>query len=436
MAAIATPRQAMRASDLGSMPSSARSEKAYKNMSVEEMERALTHISKRMPETIRGSCAPQTARSLLEENKQLIEEKRERKARERQNSREFTETLLAKDRRTNEHDKARDIGRKQAQQQLAQYYKTKIAEKETSKASEYSRKVQCGSEIQYFPFVEGENINKSREAQASEQREEMRGFLRRQRDDNPPRVDSLLLDVGFEYPYKYPSMQVGKQQRPRSQDASARASFLDDFASEDVAPHMQRHPRFLSRAREHLSRRLHDNHVRKALEDKVVQTKDELEKEARRRELETQQAMDGMLVNDALRYDSTLAKAADMRRNQAFLRAQMEEKQQKDRGEVYQRQREPAGYWGPEEKPMQSGELIGEHCRDLISQMEVNQRRRVGSRCRRLRQERRLVDNCMAEMSEDRERDRAKAAQQKDVLTTTWKSQKKVKQALDTIEQL
>merc|ERR1712187_1037385 len=108
----------------------------------------------------------------------------------------------------------------------------------------------------------------------------------------------------------------------------------------------------------------------------------------------------------------------------------MGERRNKLQLEVQERRREPAGYWGPEEKTEQASDVVKKHCNDLIVQMEVNQHRRLDSRGRRIRQERRLVDNCIAEMTQDRERDRQKQAQHKEVLVATWKSQKKIKQAM------
>jgi hypothetical protein len=425
--------------------------KSVKDMSIGEMENALERFSKRLPDKGNANYAPQTARALLEENKQLIQEKRDRKALERQNSREFTETLLAKDRLTTDNDKARDIGRRHAQRELAQYYKSQIAKKENSKSSEYSRKVDSGVAIQYFPFVEGENINASRQVQAQREKEEMRVFLKKQLQDNPPRTDSLLEDVDNNYAHKYPAMPVhgrGNQtDRPSSGPRSASCGpamgisaigerEMQVMQGDEVAPHMQRYPRFLSRAREHMSRRLHDAHVRKTLEDQVRATKSELEAQAAKRSTEAQQADDGMLVNDALRYDSSQAKAVERRRNAEHLMQQIEEKQKIER-DFKQARNEPAGYWGPEEKGVVQGSNLHKvHCSDLLKQMEVNQHRKLDSRSRRLRQERRLVDNCMAEMSQDRERDRQKAQQHKDVLVTTWKSQQKIKQALTHVEHM
>lgn len=420
-------------------------------MSIEEMESALRKFSGRRPPISepgsRPGGAPYTARSLLEDNKRLIAEKEERRALEKQHSREFVEAVLAQDRVTTEGDKAREITRRNAQRELAKYYKTKIAEKEMAKAEAYQEKVKSGAEIHYFPFVEGENITRSRQAQSHKQREEMRSFLKQQREANPPRMDSLLYDVDHEYNHKYPEMPhngIRANSMPPPTGGGALASTAvpvppggpPDDAGEDVAPHMARPPRFLSRAHEHMSRRLHDDHVRKALEDKVRQTKDELEAAKVKRQSEAAQLEDGILVNDALRYDSRVAKAADRRKNAEFLQSQMRERKSKMDDEAKERRAEPAGYWGPEEKEMQDEDMHRVHCHDLITQMEVNQSRRLDSRHRRLRQERRLVDNSMAAMSMDRDKERQKYLQHREVLTTTWQSQQRIRDAMTRIENL
>jgi len=142
-----------------------------------------------------------------------------------------------------------------------------------------------------------------------------------------------------------------------------------------------------------------------------------------------------MLVNDALRYDSSKSKNAERRRNAEYLQVQMQEKMKKD-GEEKSYFQSPCGYWGPEEKPVQMQELHRSLCSDLVKQMEVNQNRKLDSRGRRLKVERRLIDNCMAEISQDRDRDKAKAALHKEVLVTTWASQQKIKQAKNRVDDM
>jgi len=390
------------------------------DMSITDMEKALSaKPSRRIPEQVRDGHAPQTARALLEENRQLIQEKSERKALARKNSREFVERLLAQDRMTTEGDKAREIGRRHAQRELAQYYKAEIAEKEQAKASEYRSKVESGVEIQYFPFVEGETINKSREAKSAKMREEMRGFLNHQREKHPPRTDTLLAETSHEHNIRYGNSREGSV-----------------LPGDDVAPHMNRHPRFLSRAREHMSRRLHDAHVRKALEDKVLQTRAELESASQQREAERQQWEEGMQVNDALRYDLSQAKAMEKKKHAEILKSQMKERADREQRVHREQHADITGYYGPEEKELQETGLHREHCTELIKQMEVDNSRRCNSRNARLRQERRLIDNCMAEMLQDRSKERQKNVLHREVLTTTWKSQQKIKHAVDTLEGL
>jgi len=311
---------------------------------------------------------------------------------------------------------------RQLQQELAQYYKAKIAEKDRARAGGYRAKLERGVEIQYFPFVEGEGISRGREAESQRQREEMRDLLRRQREERPPRADALLREASLEHSIAYP---LGPGAAAPEEAEAAEAA---------PGPHLSRHPRVLSRAHEHMSRRLHDAHVRRALEDKVRQTQAELETQSQQRQAEQQQWEEGMLVNDALRYDGHQQRALERRRHAQFLQSQMEERKLRQQQEAEAKRAEAPGYFGPEEKEVQGAELHREHCSDLIRQMEVDQQRRACSRSRRLRQERVLNDNCMAEMSQDRERERQKAVQHREVLTTTWKSQQRIRSASRKVE--
>merc|ERR1719401_775159 len=181
---------------------------------------------------------------------------------------------------------------------------------------------------------------------------------------------------------------------------------------------MSRHPRFMTRATEHMSRRLHDAHVRKALQDKVLQTRAELEEANRQKDLEQQRFEEGIMVNDALRWDKDQEKAAQRKHNANFLLTQIEQRRQDERQQREAARGHHAGYWGPEEKPPQNPEVNREHCADLIKQMEVDQHRKLNDRGQRLRQERQLIDNCVAEMSQDRLKDREKQRAHREVLTT------------------
>jgi len=419
--AVLTPREEPHAS---SAPHTHRGDTAgrrYQDMSIGEMEMALASRPCRRGVEARDGSGAQTERALLEDNRRLIQEKRERKALARQRSREVVEQMIDQDRRVSEGDKANAIGRRHMQRDLAEYYKAEIAEKEKAKANAYRLKVEGGVDAGFFPFVEGENVNKHREAKSIQVREEMRSFLDHQRAKRPPRTDALRAETSLEHPIKYGSGPEGD------------GSFLP---GDEVAPHMNRHPRFLSRAREHMSRRLHDAHVRKALEDKVLHTQAELDMLTQRRQAEQRQFVEGMQVTDALRADISSAKAEERRRNADFLKSQMEERRDREERERYELHGDVIGYYGPEEKPVQGGEQHRDHCLGLIKQMEVDHVRRATDRDARLRQERRLVDNGLAEMSQDRAKERQKSMLHREVLTTTWKSQQKIKQTMKQLDRL
>jgi hypothetical protein len=424
-----------------------------KDMSVMEMEKALYRNSRRPAEHYKGNGAPQSARALFEENKELVLQKQQRKALARKNSRDFVDKILASDRVTIEADKARNIGRRTAQRGLAQYYKAKIAEKEDLKAGSYQSKLDHGPGIQYFPFVEGETISQNRQVEAGKMRDEMRSFLQRQREQHPPRVDSLMADSDPEYYHRYPLMPVqplsarssssrkppsGAKEFDTSLLRSAQPSSGEGAGSYSArgTDNLDRYPRFLTRAREHMSRRIHDAHVRKALEDKVERTKQELEEMTRKKSDQAQSLDEGMMVNDALRYDTGVVNAAERKKNAAFLQTQAEDKRIKKLQEVQERRAECAGYWGPDEKDFPDSDLQRHHCGDLIRQMQVNQHRRLDSRSRRLDQERVMIDNSVAEMSADRAKEREKLAQHRQILITTWDSQRKIRQVMDRIDAL
>jgi hypothetical protein len=433
-----------------------------KKMTTEEIEKALYRQARRPADRIRGEGVPKTARALMEDNKQLVLEKQERKALARQNSREFVERLLADDRVVNEADKAKDIGRRAAQRGLAQYYKAKIAEKETEKSNAYQNKLDKGADIQYFPFIEGETIGQNRQAEAAKMRQDMRNFLQKQQLEKPPKkTDNLMMDSDQEYQHRYPFMPVynlsARRPQPpeeplptaprapasaRGASASARGASASatpregGAQGEDGAPHLAKYPRFLSKAQNHMSRRIHDIHVRKALEDKVARTKAELEELTRRRELEAQQWEDGLMVNDALRYDGSRLKAVERQSNASYLQKQIQERKDQRQEEKQARRAEPAGYWGPDEKELRDSRSLKTHFSDLINQMEVNQIRKLDSRNKRLQQEKNVVDNSLVEMSQDREKERDKMSQHKEILTMTWESQKKIKEVMNRIDTL
>jgi len=432
-----------------------------KDMSCHEMELLLTKQTRRPA----GHSSQQgTNKKLLQENKQLVLDKQHRKALDRKNSRELIESQLADGRMATEAEKAKVIGRRTAKSALSQYYKAKIAEKETStsKMAELQAKLDKGVDIQFFPFVEGETISQHRKASAAKMRDEMRDFLQKQHEENPPRADALMLDADVEYQHRYPLMPVCSvsaraprqpldslsdlcvaQQRHGSASArgcgsaSARSSREGSCGDAgQTGPHLARYPKFLSRAREHMSRRVHDSHVRKALEDKVERTKAELEELNQKRHAEAQDWEDGLMVNDALRYDGSRLKAAENHKNATHLLQQAEERRQHKKRELEANRAEPAGYWGPDDKDLHDPDALRQLASGLIQQMEAKQNRKLDSRCRRLKQEQVVVDNSLAEMSSDRAKENEKLVQHRAILTTTWESQQQLQKVKKRIDKL
>merc|ERR1719409_2289547 len=117
------------------------------------------------------------------------------------------------------------------------------------------------------------------------------------------------------------------------------------------------------------------------------------------------------MVNDALRYDGSRVKAVERQKNAAYLQKQVQERRERHQQELEAKRAEPAGYWGPDEKELREADTLRTHCTDLIQQMEVNQMRRLDSRSRRLRQEKTVIDNSLAEMSADRVKEKEKLYQ-------------------------
>lgn len=358
-----------------------------------------------------------SARELLEENKQLIEEKKEQKALARKNSREMVQKLIEEDRMKSEGLKATVQSRRSMLKDLAQQYKASIAEKEQQRAALKASK--RGPPVSYFPFVEGETIAKD------------------------TRVDNILLYPVQPKATPQSTMQSQTMEEPlflveapltpevQHGDAIPEAEMK---LVDETCPHMQRHPVFLTKARDHKSRRLYDDHVRRTLEEKVEQTKIELAQLARKRQEEVQTLEDSMLVADALRHDGTTAKADARRRHAMFLKEQMQEQQTRREEEKANKKKETAGYWGPEDKPTQASQSHRNHCHDLIKQMEVDQNRRLVDRTMRLRQEKQIVNNCLAQMEQDREMEKQKIKQHREVLVTTWKSQLQLREVMKNIE--
>lgn len=370
----------------------------------------------------------------------MIHEKQERRALARKHSKEEFEKLIINDRLSSEGEKARELSKKSAKRELAQHYKECIGGKECTKVQKYVAKRDGSADPGYFPFVEGENIQKDRQAKGRMMQEEMRGFLQQQREEHPPRHDCLEEERRgplVNYPLEpLPSARSSARSKGIA-SVLPRPPSAGDAGEEAFArsPHIARHPRFLTRASEHMSRRLQDQHVRKALEEKVLQTKAELEAANSKRDQQQQLWQEGMKVNDALRYDREQARLAEKLRNAELLKNQMQEQKQQRQTERQAYREEKPGYWGPEEKPAANPDLHREHCSDLIKQMEVDQLRRQRDRGQRLQQEKQIIDNCMAEMSQDRQKEILKQISHREVLTSTWEHQQVIKQTIAKLEQ-
>merc|ERR1719240_205044 len=178
-------------------------------MSVQDMERCLVRHQRRPLEKIMladaGGGGPHTARALLEENQRLSVKKREVEQMERKASKELIDQIFERDQQNLDNDRIREQKRREAHQALAQKYKSAIVQKELSQAQEYDEKRRGGPGEEFFPFVEGETVERYREEQNSVLRSEMRDWMKKQRDDQPPRRDALLASVSTHHHHHYPN---------------------------------------------------------------------------------------------------------------------------------------------------------------------------------------------------------------------------------------
>jgi len=248
---------------------------------------------------------------------------------------------------------------------------------------------------------------------------ELRAHLETQRQLNPRRNDPLITNTMKAHPISYSG------------------SPSENLLGPDVTAHIGMAPtRFLRRARPHLSRRTDDTHVQQAMKNASDRTAAELAEQARRAHTESQRAAEGLEINDALRYDVSKRKAEERHKHQMFVKSQMEEQRLRAAQMVQEEKKEPAGYWGPEEKALLPSDIHLCHCDELMKQMQVNERRREYTRNRDLAQERRLVENAQSQLRSDRMMDRQKAEFQREVLSTTWQSQSKIREVVKHVEKI
>jgi len=205
----------------------------------------------------------------------------------------------------------------------------------------------------------------------------------------------------------------------------------------DVSPHIGRRcPKFLTQARVHFARRQDDTHARLALEGAVDQTKKELEALACKREAEVKAWHEEASTRDVKQEDVLEARARVQQSYAVDLASQMEESQLQLMAERARSISEHAGYFGPEEKNFNGAEANRRQADMLLKQMQVNQERRLDSRKRRLCQERKLIDNSEAHLSEERIREKDKLRRERRVLVTTLKSQQRIANAKNLVDQI
>lgn len=389
------------------------------------MEQRLSRYSKQ-PTRPPGltSIGANTACNLLQENQRLSTMKKEIEQQERCASRELVEGIFERDRQNLAHDQMKQQKRRETHQALAQKYKSAIVQKELAMAQDYAKKLESGPHSEFFPFVEGETVEKHRESQNLSLREEMQDFLKSQRESQPPRNDSLMQSVSHQHSTTY---SLGNHS----------SKPIQTLGGSGVAPHIAgRHPKFLQRPQDHRSRRINDEHVKATMTLAVDHTVQNLKKRASEKHSEVRDHENGMMINDALRYDNALMKQIEREKNAEFLKVQQLERKKRAEQERQEFTAAPAGYWGPEEKALQPGSLHTNNCTHIIHQMEVDQNRRLYEQHARLQEERKINQNSMQEMAKDRMMAMQKREQHKAVLTQTWKNQEKINRAKIAVDSI
>jgi hypothetical protein len=390
-------------------------------LQVDDMEKRLSRYSRKptgAPQGMPPIQGSHTARTLLEENLRLSAMKNEVKKDERRHSKELVDEMLQRDQQNLESDRKKEQKRRDTQKALAQKYRTAILQKELAESQEYQKKQAEGTNEVFFPFTEGETVEQYRQAQSKMLKSELQAHLKEQSERQPVRQDSLMASVSQHHQQFY-----GSDNKKGSQNV--------------VPPYMgAKAPHFLSRGREHVSRRINDGHVSEAMDCKVEMIKTQLEQLAVDRHREARQHEEGLMINDALRYDNALQMAAERQKNAQYLKEQIAEREKRANMERKQQRGESCGYFGPEEKNLQNPDAHEDHCRYLISQMGTDQLRRIDEKHSRLQQEKQIVQNTMAVMAVDRQKAAAKTVRQKQVLVTTWNNQKKIRAAKDSVERI
>jgi len=404
-------------------------------LKVREMEALLSRRAKRDVGLAKNS--PQTARAVLQENRILSERKAEALRQAKSDSLDMVEQLLQREQESVEKERAKARSRREAQTALARQYKDSIAKKEQEKDKRYETKVSERTTEEerggYFPFTEGETVQEYRDHANAQLRGEMKEFMLNQRRECPPRADALMDSVKTDYNMLYPLA-------PNARNVGGAAYLKETIApppadGPSIVPYVcEQHPRFLKRSREYLSRRTETTHVKKAMEDKIERTKNQLEMLAKDRHSEKRMHEDGLIINDALRYDNELLKSMERKQNADYVAQQIEERKERKNFEKQISKTENPGYWGPEEKHVYTDAMREQHRRELVAQMEVNQNRRLDSRDRRLRQERCLVENGVQEMLADRDRLAAKADRRRSALNRAWNNQVQIKLAQQHVD--
>lgn len=395
------------------------------------------------------------ARRIAQDNQLMVQAKIDKEVDEKKKVKEREQNFLQKEMLKEKGEQTKNVGKKQEQRQLAEYYREMIKEKEEGRANQYQSKVQAGVAMNFFPFVDGERVKKDREVKSQEMNREMRSFLQRQREARPVRQDGVNPQLNRGHMVDYPSFPAPSTGRPPTGSLSERgppgtpraagegrlgtagsALVRRPSGEAQASSQVDAPPRFEQRP-EGLPRQQDDTHVRRALEAKVQETKNELAVLNQRKQLEMQLWEEGLAVSDAIGADSSQQKAIAVRRHGEDLKLQIADRERRAEAEKEEKRSQVFGYWGPDSKESKARgkkEDPREITKFYQAQMKVNKERKALEKQLQHRQEKRIVENCLVQIAEERDREAEKERRQREVLVTTWHSQKKIKEIRNEVE--
>lgn len=346
--------------------------------------------------------APVSARAVLEENRIEAERIRAEKRRLKFAGGADAAELLEADRAAFGANQEQARVRREQQIALSEHYREEIAER----AARRKAAKQPVEEKRYFPFTDGERVERlQREAKAKRQ-EEMQ------------RVHAEIA----------PPVRRNPQARPPVAPYSGEQA----LGPPKVHSFNNAYPLFLSKAEDHMTRRTDARHVHRAMRAKMSETYDELKGEFEQSKHEERQRNAGLALHDRLTGVGASDMLQERLKNAEVLRKQIADKQQRLSDEKAAFRAHEHGYFGPPNK-MKTDVLVHEHKRILKEQMQEQKARNEDDREFDLKQDRILNHNMLREMVSDHERSTKKVWKYRETLKRSWEQQLKMKGVRDIV---